>query len=140
MDNIRNRADIKLVNNKRKAEKFVPKPNFKHLTIFDDILASIHMNRTKLKFDKPVYCGMAILDLSKTWMHDFHYNYIKKKYPQRSVKTSFLQILICFVIKLRLMTFSKKFLKILIKNLTRAIFLKITNLKFQQEKKLSDER
>ena len=37
MENIRNRVDIKLVNNKRKAEKFVPKPNFKHLTIFDEI-------------------------------------------------------------------------------------------------------
>ena len=63
MENIRNRVDIKLVKNKRKAEKFVVKPNFKHLTIFDENLVSTHMKRTKLKFNKPVYCGMAVLDL-----------------------------------------------------------------------------
>ena len=78
MENIRNRVDIRLVNDRRKAEKLAAKPNFKHLTIFDEDLVSIHMKRTKLKFNKPIYCGMAILDLSKTLMYDFHYNYIKR--------------------------------------------------------------
>ena len=32
MDNIRNRVDIRLVNDQRKAEKLAAKPNFKHLT------------------------------------------------------------------------------------------------------------
>ena len=76
MENIRNRVDVRLVDERRKAEKLAAKPNFKHLAIFNENLVSIHMKRTNLKFDKLVYCGMAILDLSKTLMYDFHYNYI----------------------------------------------------------------
>jgi len=37
------------------------------------------MRKTELVFNKPVYLGMAILNISKTLMYDFHYNYIKKK-------------------------------------------------------------
>jgi len=38
------------------------------------------MTKTKIYYNKPVYLGICILDLSKTLMYDFHYNYIKSKY------------------------------------------------------------
>ena len=84
MENIRNRVDIKLMNNKKQAEKLSAKPNFKHCNIFSEDLVAIHMKKTKLDFDKPVYLGMCILDLSKTLMYDFHYNYIKQKYGDKA--------------------------------------------------------
>ena len=80
MENIRNRVDIRLVNNEGQAKKLAAKPNFKHCTIFDENLVAIHKKKTKLIFNKPVYLGMCILDLSKTLMYDFHYEYIKPKY------------------------------------------------------------
>ena len=80
MENIRNRVDIKLVNDKNKAERLAAKPNFKHCNIFSEDLTAIHMKKTFLTFNKPVYLGMCILDLSKTLMFDFHYSYMKKKY------------------------------------------------------------
>ena len=76
--------NIKLVNNKKQAEKLSAKPNFKHCNIFSEDLVAIHMKKTKLDFDKPVYLGMCILDLSKTLMYDFHYNYIKQKYGDKA--------------------------------------------------------
>ena len=83
MENIRNRQNIKLVNNRDMARKYAAKPNFKHLNIFCENLIAVHMKKTSLMFDKPVYLGLCILDLSKTVMYDFHYNYIKPKYGSK---------------------------------------------------------
>ena len=38
------------------------------------------MENIRNRVDKPVYCGMAILDISKSLMYDFHYGYILPKY------------------------------------------------------------
>ena len=85
MENIRNRKDIKLVTSKQQALKLIAKPNFKNRTIFTENLISVHMGKTKLVFNKPVYVGMCILDVSKTLMYDFHYNYIKPKYGEKAL-------------------------------------------------------
>ena len=42
------------------------------------------MKKTEIYFNKPVYVGQAILDLSKTLMFDFHYKYIRKKYDSKA--------------------------------------------------------
>ena len=83
MENIRNRVDIRLVTNKKDAKKSISKPNYQYHTDFCDNLVALHMKKTKLVFNKPVYLGMTILDLSKILMYDFHYNYIKPKYGER---------------------------------------------------------
>ena len=80
MENIRNRVDVKLVNTEEKFKKLVAKPNFQSRKIFNENLISVHMKKTSLTMNKPVYLGMCILELSKTIMFDFHYNYIKQKY------------------------------------------------------------
>ena len=80
MENIRNRVNIKLVNDEEQAEKLAAKPNFDHCNTF---LRGSNRNsheKDDAGFDKPVYLEMCIFDLSKTLMYDFHYNYMKQKY------------------------------------------------------------
>ena len=42
------------------------------------------MKKTKVKMNKPVYLGMSILDISKTLMYEFWYDYIKRKHGDRA--------------------------------------------------------
>ena len=38
------------------------------------------MEKTKVKMNKPIYLGLSILEISKTLMYEFWYDYIKQKY------------------------------------------------------------
>ena len=84
IENLRKRQSIKLVDSRKAALKEIKKPNFERATIFDKKLVALHMQKTEIYFNKPVYVGQAILDLSKTLMFDFHYNYIKPKYGTKA--------------------------------------------------------
>ena len=84
IENIRKRQNIELVDNRKKAVKLTSKPNFDRVTIFDRNLIAVHMKKTEVYFNKPVYVGQAILDLSKTLMFNFHYTYIKEKYKDKA--------------------------------------------------------
>ena len=84
MENIRNRVNVKLVNTGEQFKKLAAKPNYENRIIFNENLVSVHMKKTSLTMDKPVYLGMCILDLSKIIMFDFHYKYIKPKYGNKA--------------------------------------------------------
>ena len=85
MENIRNRVNVKLVNTEERLKKLTAKPNLKSPPkIFSENLVSVHLKKTSLIMNKPVYLGMCILDLSKTIMYDFHYQYIKPKYGEKA--------------------------------------------------------
>ena len=76
LENIRYRVDIRLIS----SDKVAAKPNYDRCAIFDENLIAVHMKKKKLYFNKPVYLGINSLDLSKSLMYNFHYNYIKTKY------------------------------------------------------------
>ena len=84
IENIRKRQNVHIIDNRKMADKLSSKPTFERLTIFDENRVAIHMEKTEVYFNKPIYVGQAILDLSKTLMFDFHYNYIRKKYNNKA--------------------------------------------------------
>ena len=81
MENVRKRIDVELVHRDRRFQKVVAKPTFHRFRIFNEDLVGVHLLKCKLMCDKPIQTGLAILDLSKTLMYSFHYDYMKQKYP-----------------------------------------------------------
>ena len=52
--------------------------------MFDNNLAAIHKSKVALKLDELAYIGMCILESSNVLMYEFHYDYIKNKYDNKS--------------------------------------------------------
>ena len=44
----------------------------------------MEMKKVEIKMNKPIYLGQAILDISKTIMFEFWYDYIKHKYGDKA--------------------------------------------------------
>ena len=51
---------------------------------FPESLIAIEMKKIKVKMDKPIYLSLSILDLSKTVMYEFCYDYVKLKYDEKA--------------------------------------------------------
>ena len=84
MENLRKRVSVKLITDEQKLLKLSNKPTFVSMKIFNEDLVAVHTTKELLTLNRPAYVGMCILDLSKTLMYDFHYNYIKKKYHNKA--------------------------------------------------------
>ena len=84
MENLRKRVFVRLVTDKKKLDKLTAKPTYISSKIFNENLMAVHKVKETLILNRPAYVCMCILDLSKTLMYDFHYNYIKKKYGNRA--------------------------------------------------------
>ncbi|XP_045466137.1 uncharacterized protein LOC123674983 isoform X1 [Harmonia axyridis] len=78
IENIRKHRTIKLVNQwngRYGAKNLIASPFFKCRTILDDDLVAIEIQNRLLIFDKPIYVGMSVLDISKICLYEFHYDY-----------------------------------------------------------------
>ena len=84
MENLRKRVDVRLVTTKEKFLKLSSKPSYVSSKIFNENLVAVHKIKETLLMNRPAFVGACILDLSKTFMYDFHYNYIKCKYGDKA--------------------------------------------------------
>ena len=76
--------DIKLVATNKRRKQLVSEPNYHTTKWFSENLLAIEMKKTKVKTSKPVHLGMSILDISKTLIYEFWYDYIKPKYKNNA--------------------------------------------------------
>ena len=83
MENLRKRVDIRFVTDIDQFTRLTSKPTFVSSKIFNKNLVAVHKMKETLELNRPAYVGMCILDLSKTLVYNFHYNYIKKEYGSR---------------------------------------------------------
>ena len=57
--------------------------------MFNENLFTINRIKEELILNGPIYVGMAILDLSKLLIYEFHYNYMLKQYDKKNIKLMF---------------------------------------------------
>ena len=80
MENLRERINVRFVNNEKDFLKYTSKPTYVTHQLFDQDFAAIHEIKPVLMLNKPIYVGFTVLDLSKWKMYDFHYNFIQKNF------------------------------------------------------------
>ena len=84
MENVRKHRDIKLVTADKRINQLASEPNYYTSKYFSENLIAIKMKQTKVKMHKPIYLDMSVLDISKTLMYEFWYDYIKPKYQDNA--------------------------------------------------------
>ena len=80
MENVRKHRDIRLVTEYKRTNQLLSGPKYRKPKYFSENLLAIEWKNKKVKMNKPVYLDKTILDVSKTLMYEFWYDYIKPKY------------------------------------------------------------
>ncbi len=107
--------------NEKACNKLAKKSNFKSANIFHENLIAVHMEKTTVKFNKPIQIGMTILDLSKTLMYVMTMLNQSGETKQRY----YPQTPTIFAMKFKLMTFMRILKMMLPSGLIQAIMRKI---------------
>ena len=80
LQNVRKYQNYVLVHRQLHFKREVAKSRFEYFTIVYEDLRGVSHTKVQLKLDKPIYCGMVILDLSKVVMYISFNDEIKPKY------------------------------------------------------------
>ena len=80
IESVRKRINVQLVTCPNRMIKLASKPSFESFRIFNKNLAAVHMKKSNIKLNKPIYLGMCILEISKCVMYEFHYYKMKKAF------------------------------------------------------------
>ncbi|CAI6375102.1 unnamed protein product [Macrosiphum euphorbiae] len=83
MQSKRKEMKMELVSCEWRLQKLINKSTFKYCTNYNENLNAVALENKIIKFDKPIYIGFAVLDISKTMMYDYHYNVMQRHYGDK---------------------------------------------------------
>ena len=84
MKKIRNHRNVRVVTTDKRRSILASERNYHSTKYISKDLLIMEMKKTKVKMNKAIYLGQAILDISKTLMYKFWYDYIKPKYGDKA--------------------------------------------------------
>ena len=88
IENVRKHRDIKWVTTDKRRNQLVSDTNYHKTKWFSENLLAIEMKNIKVKMNKSTYLGLSILEISKTLMYEFWYDYIKPTIIHKIFETS----------------------------------------------------
>ena len=83
MEDVRSHMDFELVDDIKRLEKCLNNPTMKNRHFINDTLIGVEQIKSVVRLNKPIYVGMAILDLSKLHMYKCYYDVLKGKYNNK---------------------------------------------------------
>ena len=113
MENVRKRINCEVVTDEKRRDKLAASPCFEKSIIVNENVEVIKTQLAKVESKKPIYCGFVVLELSKLFIYNFHYNVIRKQYGERAkllftdtdslcyeIETDGIYMMTCIIIKL----------------------------------------
>ena len=123
MENVREHRDIRLVRSDKKRNIVASEPNYYSTKCISEDLLIMEMKKREIYMNKPIYLGQAILDISKTLMHEFGLIICYLCMMKMSNYAIWIPIVLLFMLKL--MIFTKILVMILINGLKLVIIVKV---------------
>ena len=84
VENVRNNRDIRIVTTDKRKSILASEPNYHSTEYISKDLLIMEMRKVEVKMNKPIYLSQSILDISKTLIYEFWYDYIKPKYGDKA--------------------------------------------------------
>ncbi|CAJ0647430.1 5994_t:CDS:2 [Entrophospora sp. SA101] len=86
MENVRKHMRVELLKPEedKKLKRLTSSPLYVGFKAFEGGITAIHMLKSQITLNKPMFVGQAILDISKAMMYNFWYGYIKPRYGEKA--------------------------------------------------------
>jgi hypothetical protein len=83
IEQVRDRRNVRIVGSDEECFKYTKKPTCQKIILIDDDTSLFLMKKGSVTLSKPIVVGVSVLEISKTVMHNMHYQFMQKKYGDR---------------------------------------------------------